>query len=441
MATIAQAYNWTTPILSGIHDAWNWDTRHTANAMDAYVFVTHALVDVMPILIPRYDVRKLVALEQASMGWTPEQQTAYVYNVQSATRYQDWLTAWNAWYTARNNDNNVAAAVAPTAAQLPNGTTVLNPATTQTITDYPNPFQWTPLLVSGKTQKYLTYNWNNVTSSCLTSQNETDIKAAATPHYPANRADDINNLVSTVTNLHDIEKVQAEFWAAGPYTASPPGIYMYIWGNYAMCTKFANTRGIKAYILSGLELATNLFEVGRITWGLKKQYMESRPIQDIRNLYATSTIASYTGAPILGALWRPFQATNFITPPFADFPSGHSAFGRTFANIMTAWFGPNLPTDAPAIELSRMTLISPIFRQNQTNVPGQYLIPAGSSEIQSNVPATPILLSFATWNDMTISSGFSRQYGGIHAMSAHKGSIAAADVLTPLVNTAWGFRI
>lgn len=440
MATVAQAYNWTTPILAGTHDNWNWSTHYRANAMDTYVFVINALVAVLPTLIPGYDVRKLIALEQASMGWTPDQQTAYVYNVQTTAHYQDWLTAWNTWYTTRNNDNNVAAAIPPTAAQLPNGSTALNPATTQNITAYPNPAKWTPLIVSGKTQKYLTYNWNDVISSCLTAQNETDIKAAAAPYFQVNRVADINSLVSTVTQLQDIHKVQAEFWAGGPYTASPPGIYMYIWMNYAVSTKFSETLGMNAYILSGLELATNLFEVGRVVWGLKKQYMEARPIQEIRNMYANSTIASYTGAPISGALWMPFQTANFVTPPFADFPSGHSAYGRAFANVMTGWFGPTIQPGTPTTAYRMGNILSPVFRTNQTNPSCTYIFPAGGSETQSGVPIAPITLSFATWDDMTMSSGLSRQYGGIHAMSAHDGSLAAADVLTPIVNTSWGFR-
>jgi hypothetical protein len=189
-----------------------------------------------------------------------------------------------------------------------------------------------------------------------------------------------------------------------------------------------------------LELAINLFEIGRVVWGLKKQYMEARPIQEIRNMYANSTISSYTGAPVSGALWMPFQTNNFITPPFADFPSGHSAFGRAFANVMTAWFGPTIQAGTPTTAYRMASILCPVFTTDQTNPACTYMFPAGTSQIQANVPASTITLSFATWDDMTMSSGLSRQYGGIHAMSAHEGSLASADILTPIVNTSWGFR-
>jgi len=445
MVSLAQAYNWVRPILTGTIDNWSWDTHSPIplfTDQEVYVFTLHALVDMLPVLIPNFNVGSLLALERVQMNWSYDQQNAYVFDIQSKTNYAAWLSAWNTWYAVRDNDRQVAAAAQP--ASLPNGATILDPHYKQNFQDpttYPNNTQWTPLLVKSTVQKYTTFAWSTVSSSSLTPTQDLSLTTTGDAAYPANRSEEITQLVSTVTQLQDIHKVQAELWAGGPNTTSPPGFYIYLWYHYAKSSQFARTRGVKALLLSGLELATNLFEVGRIAWGLKQKHLQSRPIQDIRNFYANSTIRGYDGSTISGALWLPYQTEDFITPPFADYPSGHSAFGRVFANVMTAWFGASIPSTA-AIAYPRMNqILSPIFSSDEVKPPGQFVIKAGSSQIQPNVvPAADTTLTFTTWADMATSSGYSRQYGGIHAMSAHTGSVALADALVPMMSTTWKFR-
>jgi hypothetical protein len=290
------------------------------------------------------------------------------------------------------------------------------------------------------TQKYATWNWDSVRSSCLSETDEVSLETTADAFYPADRNADIASLVAIVTNLHDTEKVTAEFWAGGPYTVSPPGMFLYFWSLFAASSKFAHTQGMNTFILSGFQLATTLFEAGRVVWRVKKSHMEARPIQDIRSRYAGQTLNSYDGTPIDGSLWVPYQTSSFVTPPFADFCSGHSAFGQSFVNIMTSWFGPSIPQTQPIL-LQKMNLLSAVFTTNQTQPFGIFVFPKGASEIQPGiVPANDYTIQFLTWSDMADTCGYSRQYGGIHAMSAHLGSRALANQLTPFVNAAWGFK-
>jgi hypothetical protein len=177
--------------------------------------------------------------------------------------------------------------------------------------------------------------------------------------------------------------------------------------------------------------------MGRIVWQIKSTYMESRPIQDIRRLI-TGNITAYDGISKPANLWMPYQTANFVTPPFADFPSGHSAFSQSFANVMTKWFGPNIPNNT--VSYSNLGILCPMFTTNQTMPYGSFTTAAGTSEIQPGVvPAAPLTLSWPTWQAMANSAGLSRQYGGIHCVSADLGSKAAANVLTPIVEAAWGF--
>jgi hypothetical protein len=191
------------------------------------------------------------------------------------------------------------------------------------------------------------------------------------------------------------------------------------------------------FIYSGFDLAVHLFETGRIVWGLKKSYMQARPIQEIRRLYRTTAMKKYDGTDIVGSAWVPYQETNFVTPPFADFPSGHSAFSRSFANVMNDWFGAGVPATDP-IELTDLSLLSPILTGSQVQSPMTFDWPALQSGIQPGVvPASSVRLSWTSWNDMAESAGISRKYGGIHATSAHTGSVAAADALHIAIRTVF----
>jgi hypothetical protein len=174
--------------------------------------------------------------------------------------------------------------------------------------------------------------------------------------------------------------------------------------------------------------------------------MEARPIQDIRRLYASvpadGTLKKYHGTNIAGNLWIPYQVTTFVTPPFADFPSGHSGFSQCFANVMTKWFGPSIPSTA-AHTVSDLSLLSKMFTGVTQTLPfGSYTIPAGVSEIQTGiVPASPITLTWTNWQDIATSAGVSRQYGGIHCVSANTGSQVVANNLLVKVNTNWGITV
>jgi hypothetical protein len=246
--------------------------------------------------------------------------------------------------------------------------------------------------------------------------------------------------------LTDTQKVIAEFWAGGPFTVAPPGMFVWFWKEYMLSTNTTINHDYTSFFYSAFELGIQLFEISRLVWGLKKDNMQARPIQDIRRLYASvpadGTIKKYDGTNIAGNVWVPYQASNFVTPPFADFPSGHSGFSQCFANVMTKWFGSSIPSTTPRT-VSDMNLLSKIFTGvNQTTSFGSYTIPAGVSEIQSGiVPASPITLTWSTWQDMATSAGVSRQYGGIHCVSANTGSQVVANNLLGYVNTNWGITV
>jgi len=489
MFTIASAYQWvsSSKIVNGTKDGWNWDLQTPLSSdNDIFVWMNHVMAYFMTafttvssppsfypygtipgpakIKNPAFDPTELLANERTTLNLTEAQQAAAWTRVQRIGNFAGWQTAWIAWYTARQSDGYIAAQTPLTAAQAPNSIDGLG--VTQTFldvslpsdisgADYPNPTQWTQLKVLGALKPYYCYTFLSVSSTCLSTMDYSNIAGVASAFFPSEeqREAEIADLVTTTANLTDRQKMTAEFWAAGPFTISPPGMFLYLWRQVMEGTQFAKTRGLKSFFASGLSLAVNLFEMGRIVWGLKKQFMQARPIQEIRRLYKEETLTKWDGTDISGNVWVPYQAATFVTPPFADFPSGHSAYSQVFANTMGAWFGPTVPT-APVVTNTDLGLLSPTFFDPPQDFPPtfpvtsyvetqpilSFVLRSNSSEVQPGVPSVPITLSWTSWQEVANSAGLSRQYGGIHAISAHGASQTAANMSFAIVQSRWGFR-
>ncbi len=89
--------------------------------------------------------------------------------------------------------------------------------------------------------------------------------------------------------------------------------------------------------------------------------------------------------------WLPYQRETFVTPSFPGYVSGHSAFSRAGAEVLTAFTG-----DA-------------YFPGGL----GEWVVGAGGLEFEAG-PAEDIKLQWATYRDAADEAGLSRIYGGIH---------------------------
>ncbi len=443
-ASIVAGWNWITISgpLSGIKDGWNWSSHHELHAyVQQFIWMNRVLDYATTKLIPGFDDAYLYDDERRTLNMTDEQIAQAVQTVQTSAHWSTWQSNYDTWYTRRTDDNHVSAAAFPTTSELPNGAIYLDPAQTVDPSSYPAPTQWTPLILNGGPKRYLTYKWQTVRSSCLTAQDEKDISGAAAAHFITSaekRNAEIAEVLAISESLTDQQKVEAEFWAGGPGTVSPPGMFMWMWKEHMLALQVAQYQSLDVFFYSGLELAINIFEASRMVWGLKLQFTEARPIQEIRRLYRGQVLTKYDGTQTTGESWVPYQEANFVTPPFPDFPSGHSAFSQAFASVMTRRFSPRIPTTSAELR-SDLMLLSPSLNA-QSNSFGVCVFPAGASSIQPGVvPANPITLAWESWQDMANSAGFSRKYGGIHATSAHKGSQALARQLFEKVRARWGF--
>lgn len=447
-STLLQAYNWILhdSSLSGIVDEWNWDIRHTLEeTQEKTVWMTQVLLTIAPYFTPTFPTNTLLEKEANYYVWNAEEHASIINHVKTKGHYDEWFVKWNAWYVSRQNDGSVEASVPPSTNELPNLETVLDVDDTVDPATYSHPTKWVPLKVEGYVQKYLTYNWQDVRSAVLTKMDDSNATVAASDYFPwseSERMHEMQEIVNITNNLSNTDKVIAEFWAGGPDTVSPPGMCIWMWKTYLIAKKYNFSADL--FLFSGYDLTLHLFETSRITWGLKKLHMQSRPIQDIRRMFRDVDMLHYNGTPIKGASWVPYQEYYFVSPPFADFPSGHSTFSRSFYNVMNDWFG-NTISETNPITVYDLDLICPSFttlsEKGISLVFGTFVFPAHTSNIEANIPSENIVLQWKTWEEMAENAGISRKYGGIHGTSAHTGSVAVSDVLHRFIRSNIHIRI
>lgn len=426
--TLVGAWNWVSHDgrITGMIDQWDWDQTCALplSATDAITWMCAVIDHVTPLLIP-VPYTSIYACDPV-----------YMAQVQQAGQWNQWTAAWDTWRAYRGLDGSVAASsTQPTASANWNQTLVVDGQTVTNIAAFPQPRQWTRLTVNGVKQNYMTWAWDSVASSCLSTQDEQEIDASVAPLTGAARDDEIDSVKTLAANLTDAEKIQAEFWAGGPGEVAPPLICVWLWKEYMRCLPGVSMTTV---MYSLQDLAVHLFEGSRVTWRLKALHMEARPIQEIRRRYANQSIVSWNGV-IDGAQWIPYQMANFVTPPFADFPSGHSHFSKAFALTMTKWFGESITP--VSMTYDHLPLISLLFPANTTGTYGTFVVAPGASKVQpSVVPHAPVTFSFETWEDMATSAGISRLYGGIHALSAHQASQTAAVQVDGAIQSTWNIK-
>lgn len=256
----------------------------------------------------------------------------------------------------------------------------------------------------------------------------------------------------------DFGRVVAEFWADGPSSETPPGHWNTVANEVSDHPELVRQiRGTGA-TLDRLEWDVKLYlamngamhDAAIAAWGAKRVYDSSRPITAIRSLAGLGqssdpSLASYhpSGLPLIdgqielvteqtsttrhagltpgtvairawaghgelhgnvdeiawidGQTWVPYQLDTFVTPSFPGYISGHSAFSRAGAEVLTEFTG---------------SAFFPGGLGHWTAEPGWLRFDDGPSE--------SVQLQWATYRDAADQAGESRLYGGIH--------IAADDV-------------
>ncbi len=88
--------------IGGVHDMWDFDKHVNAgmplSPADAATWLTHAVIDFMPTLIPSYDPSTVMARERAARGWNATFQTSELARVRAAAGYSAFQAEFDMWY-------------------------------------------------------------------------------------------------------------------------------------------------------------------------------------------------------------------------------------------------------------------------------------------------------------------------------------------------------
>jgi len=234
-------------------------------------------------------------------------------------------------------------------------------------------------------------------------------------------------VVETSANLTDEQKLIAEFWEDGGGTSFPPGTWM-TFGQY---TSAQNDHSLDQDAKLFFGLGNAVFDAGVATWEAKTHYNYTRPVRLVRELGELGLIGEFNeelGGYAVEAWAGPEEgtqtilATDFTTyqtpgshvsPPFAEYVSGHSTFSASAATILELATG------------------SDNFGASVTFEPGQ-------SRFEPNfTPQQDVTLAWDTFSEAADEAGLSRLFGGIHFEDGDlNGRTLGQDVATEVFEQA-----
>jgi hypothetical protein len=274
---------------------------------------------------------------------------------------------------------------------------------------------WQPLSVNGSAQKFIAPHWGRVKGFGVRDWENQVLKVTHKELRRRNgrvgpfEADDPGfaeqalEVVTYGATLTDQQKVIAEYWADGPSSELPPGH----WNVFAQDVSARDQNTLDEDVKMLFAMSNAVFDTSIAVWGMKVMFDYVRPVTAIRELFRGQMIPTWNGL-VDGENWSPYQAVSVVTPPFAEYPSGHSAFSSAAAETLRRYTG------------------SDIFGSSVT-------IPAGHSFVEPGVvPAHDLTLSWATFTDAADEAGISRRYGGIHFLDGDLDSRLMGRVVADL---------
>jgi uncharacterized protein DUF6851/vanadium-dependent haloperoxidase-like protein len=251
--------------------------------------------------------------------------------------------------------------------------------------------RWQPLrLPNGQVQRFLVPHWGLVTPFAMTSGSQ--FRSGPVALFPSDRfRTETLEVLQLSGGLNDTRKAIAEYWSDGPGSESPPGH----WQLHAQFVSRRDNHTLDDDIKMFFALGNALLDASIAVWETKRFYDCVRPITAIRQLFKGKWVLAWAGPfqgnkLIDGKDWQPYQVPSFVTPPFAEYVSGHSTFSSASAEILKSFTG------------------SDVFGASAVVKAGSSLIEPGAT------PAFDVNLSWRTFSIAADEAGLSRRYGGIH---------------------------
>eukprot|EP00803_Ostreobium_quekettii_P008590 evm.model.scf_1054.2 EVM.evm.TU.scf_1054.2 scf_1054:45168-50008(+) len=250
------------------------------------------------------------------------------------------------------------------------------------------------------------------------------VRPSGPPTYSRNREEwerQAREIVEYSSNLSDVPKMLAEFWADGPDTTAPPGHWYRIAMDACVKQRLSLEETVKVLFLVGHALN----DAGVASWDAKRHFDFIRPITMIQCGFGDETVDAWVGpyrgvGKVVASEWQPYQATTFVTPAFAGYVSGHSTFSAAASRILESYFGSEyLAPKCRLIPEGRSLFERRIDAGEPGYIPGLTDKPNRGPRTEGYAPATDVMLCWERWEEAGLESGISRFHGGIHIWADH----------------------
>ncbi len=285
------------------------------------------------------------------------------------------------------------------------GYQAVNSATTLT-----DPNHWQPMTFSsGATPGFLVPHWGSVVPFAMPSGGAMRPLVNLPQFGSQAYRDQALEVLNMTANLTEKQKVIAEYWANGPRTETPPGH----WCLFAQEVAQQRRHSLDTDVRMFMALGNAMLDASICCWDAKRAYDYVRPITAIRTLFANEQIAGFRGPGLgiglmPGSQWSPFQPASFISPPFAEFTSGHSTFSAAGAGILQLFTGSDRFGHSVSVAANSLTT-DPVS------------------------PREPVVLSWSTFTAAAREAGDSRMLGGIHFRNGNEYGLSMGASLAPRV--------
>jgi hypothetical protein len=202
------------------------------------------------------------------------------------------------------------------------GANVVNMGFPETYKPVDAPGHWMPTSVIRMQQAPLLPNWGENRTFAIA-----DAASCALPPPPAYSEDKTSEfyqqafeVYETVKNITPEKRLTARFWSDDPMLSpTPPGHWMFI----ALDVLKNRNANIEDQVDVMTRLGIAMSDAFVACWKSKFDYDLLRPVTYIKK--------------VIDKTWEPI----LITPPFPEYPSGHSTQSGAAATVLTQYFGEN----------------------------------------------------------------------------------------------------
>ena len=376
--------------------------RTLANREKAYSYaVARTMADLFPA------GRDMIRAQMLALGYDPDDQSRSLASAQGVGNTCSKVLLDDRHHDGSNQLGDLHAGAY---------TDYTNYRAVNTLDQIVDPNRWQPLRFSNGAggfvaPGFMAPQWGNVRPFAMPTGDA--LRPAVGPaRFPSREYErQARDVMQLNEQLDDRGKVIAEYWADGPKSETPPGHWTLFAELISARDHHTFDDDAKMFFLLG----NSVMDASIAVWEAKVHYDSERPITAVRYLFAGQKVRAYVPfqgrTMVNGETWMPYQPATFVTPPFAEFPSGHSAFSAASAEILKRFSG------------------SDDFDHSVT-------IAAGSSKVEPGfAPSRPVTLRWRTFSDAADEAGISRRLGGIHFEDADLASRRLGRQVAALVWT------